>query len=411
MVTKKWTREACYKEAKKYKTRGKFQKGNGSAYNAARRNGWMDDYDWFETVHKPNGYWTLEKCEEMALKCKTRSEMAKKYPCAYQVALKKELLDNYDWLSPSATNSGHSKYTKEICFEIAIGCKTKTEMKKKNPRAYIVSINNNWIKDYTWFVNGCIDYTKEMCFEIAKKYKTVKEFRKKNEYVYRLTLKNGWFDNYTWFTRMDAFEARKNDNVYGFFFNEIHTVYIGRTINIEQRSEYHYTKEGSAVYKFAKQNNIQIPEITVLESGLTLDEGLEKEDYYVNKYREEGWTVLNKAKTGKRSGSLGSLGSYKLTRKKCYELSLDCKTRTEFAKKHQTAYAKSKRKGWIEDFKHLAMPSIGGTVWKWTDSRILEEANKYDTYSDFRKQSRKAYQAAIKRGLLSEIKAYYDKRA
>ena len=39
-----WDCEKCMKESKKYNTRGEFCKGNGSAYNVARKNGWVDDF-------------------------------------------------------------------------------------------------------------------------------------------------------------------------------------------------------------------------------------------------------------------------------------------------------------------------------------------------------------------------------
>ena len=38
-----WTYETCYEEAKKYSTRNEFCKGCGSAYEVARKNGWMDE--------------------------------------------------------------------------------------------------------------------------------------------------------------------------------------------------------------------------------------------------------------------------------------------------------------------------------------------------------------------------------
>ena len=35
--------ENCKEESLKYKTRNDFKKGNGGAYKACRRNGWMDE--------------------------------------------------------------------------------------------------------------------------------------------------------------------------------------------------------------------------------------------------------------------------------------------------------------------------------------------------------------------------------
>ena len=38
-----WTKERCKEETLKYNTRSEFQKGSESAYQAARKNGWLDD--------------------------------------------------------------------------------------------------------------------------------------------------------------------------------------------------------------------------------------------------------------------------------------------------------------------------------------------------------------------------------
>ena len=250
MSKKKWTREACYEEAKKYKTRSEFHKMNSAAYNAAWENGWLDDYYWFVDGRK------------LAGKNKT-------------------------------------KYTEEKCREIALQCKTLKEFRTKYPSAYYRARVMGWIKDYYWL------------------------------------------------ERQASIDERKTDNVYAYLFTEFNSVYIGRSVDasITNRRSHHRTDKGSTVYKFSHKNNIPIPEMTVLESGLTLEEGLEREDYYVNKYREEGWTVLNKAKTGKKSGSLGSMGRGRLTKEKCYELSLLCKTRGEFAEKYPSAYQKARKMG------------------------------------------------------------------
>jgi len=42
-----WNYDNCYNEAKKYKSRAEFSRGNMGAYHAAVRNGWMKDYTWF----------------------------------------------------------------------------------------------------------------------------------------------------------------------------------------------------------------------------------------------------------------------------------------------------------------------------------------------------------------------------
>ena len=90
----KWTYETCLEEAKKYKSRGEFQKNNASAYNVALKNGWLDKYTWF----KERQSWDKESCLEEARKYKSRGEFQKKCVSAYDVARKNGWLDDYDWL-------------------------------------------------------------------------------------------------------------------------------------------------------------------------------------------------------------------------------------------------------------------------------------------------------------------------
>ena len=89
----KWNKETCYEEAKKYSTRSEFQKGCSSAYRAARQNKWIDDYDWFEEIRKPNGYWSYETCYEEAKKYSKRYEFQKGSSGAYAVACKNGWMD------------------------------------------------------------------------------------------------------------------------------------------------------------------------------------------------------------------------------------------------------------------------------------------------------------------------------
>ena len=42
---------------------------------------------------KPNGYWTKERCHEVALTCSTRNEFRKKFGSVYESARKNGCLD------------------------------------------------------------------------------------------------------------------------------------------------------------------------------------------------------------------------------------------------------------------------------------------------------------------------------
>lgn len=86
----KWTLDRCIKEALKFKTRREFARNSNSAYNSARRYGWLNKVcRHMKTVKvKPVGYWTKKRCEQEALKYKTRQEFYIKCGGAYSASFR-----------------------------------------------------------------------------------------------------------------------------------------------------------------------------------------------------------------------------------------------------------------------------------------------------------------------------------
>ncbi len=94
----KYTYEYCLSLAKQCKTLYEFRKlEKGTPYIIAREHKWTDEYTWLVRQIKEIGYWTEERCKESALQCKTRSEFQKKYVSAYNTARKNKWLDSYNW--------------------------------------------------------------------------------------------------------------------------------------------------------------------------------------------------------------------------------------------------------------------------------------------------------------------------
>ena len=88
-----WTKEKCQEEALKYNHKHEFKKGNGSAYNSADYNNWLDDVCSHMTeIYKPKNYWTKERCQEEALKYNHRIDFKKKSSVCYSKAIKLKFL-------------------------------------------------------------------------------------------------------------------------------------------------------------------------------------------------------------------------------------------------------------------------------------------------------------------------------
>lgn len=96
----KWSYERCYEEAKKYENRGDFFRGCKGAYDKARIEGWLDDYSWFSKEAQQKSRWTYKSCYEEAKKYENRSKFHDNNKGAYNAALRNGWLDDYSWFKP-----------------------------------------------------------------------------------------------------------------------------------------------------------------------------------------------------------------------------------------------------------------------------------------------------------------------
>lgn len=298
---RKWTHETCRDEAKKYKTKVEFQRGSSGAFKYAYDKGIIKDFDWFDELKKPNGYWNKARCEEEARKYKSKGEFLK-------------------------------------------GCSA----------AHHAAVVNGWLDDYDWLIDKRIDIIKD-----------------------------------------------KIDCVYVYIFEDTKTAYVGRTLIRRQKKrdkEHIFNLEADNVARYAKKHHVPVPPMTILETNLTLEEGLDREDYWRRWYEQNGYTMLNRLATGIGKGSLGGISHGKWNRKACYEIALKCKSAREFEKTNGSAYAAARRNGWLEDY------SWFDVLWevKWNKQTCYIEAKKYKTRNEFHKGSGGAYNKAYRMGWLDD---------
>lgn len=343
IILPKWNKESCYKEAKKCKSRSEFIKKNGSAYNAAKKNGWLDDYIWFDILRRKR--WTYDSC----------FDEAKKYI-------------------------------------------TLIEFRKKSYGAYTRALRNKWLSDYTWLKTSRHQYwTYEECFDIAKKDHSKKEFCQKNHLAYHAARKHNWIDDYTWLTddRINLFKDRI-DFVYYYFFEQHNAIYVGRTIRPKDRDKEHVLVENDTVAKFAKEKNCAVPNMVIIEENLTLQEGLEQENYWTNYFKDQGYIILNKAATGVGKGSLGAIGNNRWNKTSCFIEAKKYHSRSEFSTCNGSAYGVALKNGWLDDYDWFLEP-MGKLEDRYTEITCEEEAKKYNSKMEFAKGSPAAYKLSLQK--------------
>lgn len=90
----KWTYKKCQEEALKYNTKVDLKNNNNGVLTAIYKNNWVELFDHMTSPQKPKGYWTIEKCQEEALKYNTKICFLKNSQAAYEAAYKKGWLND-----------------------------------------------------------------------------------------------------------------------------------------------------------------------------------------------------------------------------------------------------------------------------------------------------------------------------
>jgi hypothetical protein len=359
---RQYTKEEIMESASRYKNQKDWLNAEPSIFRTARGylkpNTSEQDKKFFKQcvshmryIYKPNGYWTYERCKEVALKFKTAKEFRedKEYRSVYNIIYKNGWLDLME----------HIQYASK-------------------PTGY---------------------WTYEKCKEAALKYKTRSEFSKcKGDCTaYHIIQKNGWFELLKHMKRRMTLKQR---HIYVYEFPKSKLAYIGLTYNLERRHAQHMQLESnkikSSVYDHIKKTGEEYVFKVLTRRPVNEDNAPIIEESNIKKYKSNGWTLLNKAK----SGSLGS--RYIWTYDRVKAIAQTCKTIREFNKK-VPSHARSGRgiltKDQIRDMtKHLFNETT-----TWTYELCKKAASEFDTAAHFQKKYAGAYKFAIRTNILKEL--------
>ena len=111
----------------------------------------------------------------------------------------------------------------------------------------------------------------------------------------------------------------KKDNIYIYLWENLNTVYVGRTVNPKGRHYQHKHRETERTYQFSAEHGVEHPKMIIIENGLTIDEGVEHEKYWIKKYRDDmRYNVLNKTRGGQIGGQLNQSEEDKKKKRRAY---------------------------------------------------------------------------------------------
>jgi hypothetical protein len=306
--------------------------------------------------------WTLETLQKEANKYETRVEFYDKNQSAYNASSKKNLLNK---LFSDHKNKGYcrKKWTKEELQEEVNKYKTRHEFYKKNSRCYFAAHRKNILDKL--FIN-----------------------HKNKGYADKEEWKNNLYTIY-------VYEIKK--------FNK---AYIGLTKKIERRDKEHLFNLKEKLNIFCQKNNIPLPNYKILEKDLTSKDAQKKEKYWVNFYKNNEWEMFNVAKTGSLGLAIIKWNKYTLQKE-----ANKYKNRNDFSK-NKGAYNAAINLNILDDIfiKHVNNGYSEKKVKKgyWTKEMLQKEANKYFTRNEFSKNNKSAYSATSELNLINELFKYHS---
>lgn len=293
-------------------------------------------------------------------------------------------------------NYRKKNYTKEECKEIFSKCKNRTEFRSRYYGAYRQCKENEWLEE---ICPSFFDWDKPKTFEEAvertKQYECRSDLWKDSHRLYYFIEKNGWLD------KIDNLKVITEESevhyVYVYEFPQYNTAYIGRTISIRKRHLQHLKYESCSLGKFIKTKgieNLDMPKI--LYEKLNAKESQEKEAEQIEEYKKNGWVVLNTAK----AGSLGTI-SHRYTRKVCYKLAKQFKTKKEFREAYRNVYFKCLEKGWLKDYDWLERTYRKKRLYNYEECK--EAAKQCKSRSEYQKRFQQMYEQSSKNGWLNDF--------
>lgn len=430
----------------------------------------MEQYesDGCNILYKPF-YAILDKNDiiSKAKRCKNLKEFRTKYFREYIKMTAEELHKDCPWLYKDF-------YTIEELKHIVSKYKNRAELKKCNSRIYKYLKRNNLLDELipTEIKNReyWLEHKNEI-IEISRQYKTIKDFKENHsseyyaakrcgfynelqiqsesksrgywqnydnirnealkydlyrdfsrechdgcEYARRI----GWIDDFDWLKKRYTVDLNKHEHwVYAYVDEENKYVYIGLTREKTRHKQHNTRKNNKGEYtstakRYFESVNKPLPKPIILKNDLNAEEAQYYEDYFVKKYKSEGWNIINISATGINSGSLGFNTNFKKWNNETVtELAKTCKTGAELASKSNRAYEYARDNGLLETFDWMESRQKQRFYKNWTEEQFVEYFNQFNNrtecYAD--KTSKAMLNFAYNRFELKGVKWYHRRKS
>ena len=280
------------------------------------------------------------------------------------------------------------------------------------------------------------NFTRDEVIEEMQRHQYRKDFQRARSGMYNWVLRNEK-------TLLNMYKPKANSMKRGIYVYEFTDgrAYVGLTYSFEIRNHDHKSDPTSPVFIHIKRTG-ESPDMKVLERDLDTEQAKQREAYWVEWYRSQGWMMLNKAK----AGALGTHTKIMYSQQQIDEAVAQCETLKEFKQRFKSIalycqrnrikiplstprpcikleeanaiasqygsrgelkrcrpniYVRCVKHHWLD----ILYPGQGRE--HWSDQAILDVARQCDSFADFHMRHTKAYDAARHHGIMQQVKALF----
>lgn len=422
---KKWTFDKVLESAKKYNHIFDWELGDRYAYKAAKRKGWFKE----ATAHmtkKIRKVFTTKYTDDdiyaIALKFNTPKEWYTDSPSTYAIAHQRKIVDKATaHMQRQIAKAGI--YTEDAIKNSALKYSSIKEWIENEPKFYAAAWRQGLLNDIpynikkepkpikvkkpnpikAYFISApkTLKFTKEEVIADAKNYNTRRDWNKGSPYHYDFAYRHKFMDECT--SHMERLGSKSHRCIYFIKITIEKAIYVGLTFDFKKRIIEHMNSE--RFKKFIRIYGKDSIETEMATDYLEKHSAAKMEQYFINFYKESGWKLLNIKKGG-------GLGGRQIiwTEETILKNILKYNSYKEWATSETGAYAAALDLNIIEKIDKI-LPRTPGSFLIWTEEKVLIEAKRWKSRSEFIKYASGAYEAAKKYGIYDQATAHMtDKR-
>jgi len=258
------------------------------------------------------------------------------------------------------------------------------------------------VGDFYFFMRKPRGYwTFDACKEVALKYNNKRDFRLYDNPAYSASKRHKYLQNIC--SHMKPLNNAHHRCIYALEFSEVNSVYIGLTYSMEQRQIKRMNKSGDTVTMFINNTGI-IPVYKQLTDYVEVDQAINLEEEYVVRYKNNGWKILNRAKTG----SIGWTG-----KKHRYDdleyvklIVLEYKSVGDLMKRNNALYLKIRDNGWKDIIYPMLNYKKRYPSSFWSKENLIKYVNDFTSINEFKKNFTCAYRIACNNNWITELRQH-----